>query len=570
METSDETRPPNIVLIMVDDQGWGDLSLNGNPVVNTPNIDSLAQNGLQFEHFYVNSVCSPTRAALLTGRYAVRGGVYSTSAGGERLDLDETTFATCLQNAGYRTGAFGKWHNGMQPPYHPNARGFDTFYGYCSGHWGSYFDAILEHNGKIVQSEGYLTDVLTEKAMDFIETHQDEAFFVYLPLNTPHSPMQVPDKWWQKFEHIELPKHRYSELEDSEHTRAAYAMAENIDWNVGRVAEKLEQLDLSKNTLIVYLSDNGPNGWRWNGNMEGIKGSTNEGGVRTICTMTWPEKIQAAKRITQIASVMDIFPTLLDFADIETDAEKLLDGRSLKPLILDEGAVWEERTIVNHWRDRTSVRTQNFRLDEKNQLFDMRIDLSQTKDVQTEYPEVYAQLTNIKAEWLSEVLTELPQEDSRPFPLGDPNHIYTQLPARDAMAHGNIERSNRWPNCSFYTNWISKKDSLSWEVEVLEAGLFEVGLYYTCQSENVGVEMSLSDGKKQIAIKIDKAHDPALRGAEHDRIPRGESYVKDFALANMGQITLEKGLQTLSLLADDITGNAAIDFRMLTFKRLAK
>jgi len=200
---------------------------------------------------------------LLTGRYHVRGGVYSTSQGGERLDLDESTIAEAFQKAGYRTGAFGKWHNGMQHPYHPNARGFDEFYGYCSGHWGSYFDAMLEHNGSIVQSKGYLTDVLTSRMIDFISNSSNEPFFAYLPLNTPHSPMQVPDKWFNKFKSITLPQHRYSEQENANKTKAAYAMAENIDWNLGRVIHALDSLKQLENTIIIYFSDNGPNGNRW-------------------------------------------------------------------------------------------------------------------------------------------------------------------------------------------------------------------------------------------------------------------------------------------------------------------
>ena len=178
---------PNIVILLADDQGWGDLSWNVNTNVSTPNIDRIAQEGASFNNFYVQPVCSPTRAEFLTGRYASRVGVYSTSAGGERIDLDETTIADIFKKAGYKTGAFGKWHSGMQYPYHPNARGFEEFYGFCSGHWGNYFDPMLEHNGDIVQGEGFLADDLTSKAIRFIDQNKDAPFFVYIPFNTPHS-----------------------------------------------------------------------------------------------------------------------------------------------------------------------------------------------------------------------------------------------------------------------------------------------------------------------------------------------------------------------------------------------
>jgi len=560
--------PPNIVIILVDDQGWGDLSLNGNPSVETPNIDAIATNGAVLEHFYVSAVCSPTRAEMLTGRYAVRGGVYSTSAGGERLDLDEETFAEVFQEEGYATGAFGKWHNGMQYPYHPNARGFDEFYGYCSGHWGSYVDAMLEHNGKLVESEGYLTDVLTSKALEFIETHQNDPFLVYLPLNTPHSPMQVLDPWWEKFEQAALPEHRYSERERVDHSRAAYAMAENIDWNVGRVTTKLEELGLIDNTIVIYFSDNGPNGWRWNGGMEGIKGSVNEGGVRSPFVIQWPQKIVAGKRIADITSVRDLFPTLLEFAEISHTPPKPLDGKSIAPLLLEVDPAWEERLLVNHWGGRTSIRSQRFRLDHEQKLFDMDSDYGQTLDVSEDFPEVYATLTTAQADWEAKVLPELPKEDTRTFPLGHPDYAYTQLPARDGIAHGTIERSNRWPNCSFYTHWTSEEDRITWLVEVLSEGIYSVELLYTCKPENVGTTLALKADDAMLEVAITEAFNPPLRGMEYDKFERAESYIKDWASLDMGDIRLNPGIQTFTLKAIDIPGEASIDFRLLMVKRV--
>ena len=191
---------PNVVLFLADDQGWGDLSVHGNRNVRTPNLDALAREGASFTRFFVSPVCSPTRAELLTGRYHPRSGVYATSRGGERLDLDETTIAQIFDAAGYATAAFGKWHNGSQPPYHPNARGFDEFYGFTSGHWGNYFDPPLDHNGRVVRGNGYVTDDFTDRAIRFVEDHRTEPFFVWVAYNTPHSPMQVPDRWWARFE----------------------------------------------------------------------------------------------------------------------------------------------------------------------------------------------------------------------------------------------------------------------------------------------------------------------------------------------------------------------------------
>lgn len=561
---------PNVIVILTDDQGWGDLSVNGNTNLSTPNIDKLAETGVTFNRFFVSPVCSPTRAEMLTGRYHVRGGVYSTSAGGERLDLDETTIAQVFKNAGYATAAYGKWHNGMQAPYHPNARGFDDFYGFCSGHWGNYFSPMLEHNGEIVKGDGFIIDDLTNHGLEFMEKNKDNPFFLYLPYNTPHSPMQVPDNWYEKFENMQLEMlNREPEKEDIQFTKAALAMCENIDWNVGRVAEKVEELGLSENTIIIYFSDNGPNGIRWNGDMKGKKGSTDEGGVRSPLFMKWKGKFEAGKTITQITSAIDLLPTLSDLAGIDYQSQKMLDGVSLKPLLLEENPEWGDRLIVNHWGKRTSVRSQQYRLGHEGKLFDMINDPGQTIDISAQKPEIAAQLNNAKANWEEEVLSELPEKDTRTFSIGHPEYKFTQIPARDGTAHGNIKRSNKFPNCSFFTNWTSTSDSISWEAEVLESGEFEVQLYYTCPVEDIGSVFELSFGKNKLRGTITEAHDPPLTGMENDREGvRAESYVKDFKKMSVGTIQLEKGNGILNLKALEIPGSQAMDFRLLMLKRI--
>jgi arylsulfatase A-like enzyme len=559
---------PNIVIFLTDDQGWGDLSLTGNTALRTPHIDSLAFNGALFEHFYVCPVCSPTRAELLTGRYHVRGGVYDTGAGGERLDLDEVTFAEILQTAGYVTAAFGKWHNGMQYPYHPNARGFDEFYGFCSGHWGNYFDPVLEHNGILTKGKGYIIDDLTDMGINFIESNKNKPFLLYLPYNTPHSPMQVPERWWNRFKEMELPDHRYNERENPDHTRAAYAMCENIDWNVGRVMNKLKEIGLEKNTIVIYLSDNGPNGWRWNGGMEGIKGSTDEGGVRSPFLIQWEGRIRPGTRVRQIASSIDLFPTIIDMAGIPGCSDTKLDGISLKPLLFDEEVDWEARKIFNYWNNRTSVRDQQYRLDHQNRLFDMAIDPGQLVDISEQLPDVLENMIQAKEQWELEVLSELPERDMRPFPVGHPEFEYTQLPARDGIAHGNIQRSNRWPNCSFFTNWTSVDDKITWDVEVLSEGEYESIIYYTCTDGNTGSTIELSFGDITLQREITEVHDPPLIGMENDRVLRTESYVKDFKPLDLGTIYLEKSVGQLTLRATEIRGKEVIDFRLMMLRKL--
>ena len=563
-------KQPNIILIMTDDQGWGDLSINGNQNLQTPNIDALAKNGVVFQHFYVSPVCSPTRAELLTGRHAVRGGVYSTSAGGERLDLDEVTVAQYLKKAGYATACYGKWHNGMQYPYHPNGRGFDDYYGFCSGHWGNYIDPMLERNGKIVQGEGFIIDDLTNKGIEFIKQNKEKPFFLYLPLNTPHSPMQVPDKWWDKVKDREITqKHKAPEKEDETFTKAALALCENIDWNVGRIVEALKEHQLEENTLVIYLSDNGPNSWRWNGGMKGRKGSTDEGGVRSPLIMQWKGKVEAGTKVSQIDSSLDILPTLAEMAGYQGSFEKSLDGQSLLPLLIETEGNSPDRYIVNHWNGNTSIRNQDFRLDHEDQLFDMVNDFGQSTDISGDFPEVYQTMLNIKQNWESSVLPELPAEDTRSFTVGHPDYDWYQLPARDLVAHGNIQRSNRWPNSSFYTNWISAtEDSLTLDVEVLETGDFEAIIYYTCQPENTGASFRLSFKEKTLDFKIEEAFTSDYLYPELDRVERQESYEKRYNALNVGKIHLEKGQGQLVLKATDIPGKAAIDFRLLMLKRV--
>ena len=561
---------PNVIVFLTDDQGWGDLSLNGNTDLSTPNIDSLAKDGASFEHFFVCPVCSPTRAEFLTGRYHVRGGVYSTSAGGERLDLDEVTIADTFRSAGYTTGAFGKWHNGMQYPYHPNGRGFDEFYGFCSGHWGDYFSPPLEQNGKIVKGNGFCIDDFTDKAITFIEnsSKNKKPFFAYLPYNTPHSPMQVPDKWWDKFKNKKIKmRNRDPRREDIDHLRCALAMCENIDWNIGRVLKKINDLKIEKNTIVIFFHDNGPNGVRWNGGMKGRKGSTDEGGVRSPLLIRWPDKISKGIKINQITSVMDLLPTLTDCANIPISSEKALDGRSLKPLLFGERNKWKERTLINYWRGKTSARNQNFRLDHLGKLYDMTNDPGQLADISALRPKIRNQLLEEVSNWKETVLPEL-GKDERSFVIGHPNYRWTQVPARDGVSHGAIKRSGRFPNCSYYENWKTTEDKITWNCEVGATGTYEVSIHYALKKGDEGTVVQLSHNNASIEHKFTESHEVPSRGQENDRVERRESYVKDFKEIKIGKINLTKGKGELTLKALEIPGEESIEFRLLMLEKV--
>ncbi|MDG2372615.1 MAG: arylsulfatase [Flavobacteriaceae bacterium] len=565
---------PNIIVILTDDQGWGDLSINGNKDINTPNIDQMTLNGVRFDRFFVSPVCSPTRAEILTGRHHVRTGVYDVSLGGERININEETIADVFKASGYKTAAYGKWHNGMQAPYHPNTRGFEDFYGFCSGHWGNYFNPVLEKNGELVKGKGFIIDDLTNHGIEFMKRNKDNPFFLYLPFNTPHSPMQVPDEFWNKFKDKELTqKGTVSKIPNDissgiNHPKAALAMCENVDWNVGRILETLELLKIDKKTIIVYLSDNGPNGHRWNGGMKGIKGSTDEGGVRSPMIINWKSIIPAGKVVNKIAAAIDLLPTLKDLAGIETQPKNKLDGLSLKKLIFEKNNRWEDRYIYNYWRGRLSIRSQDFRLDTKNNLYDMNKDPKQLKDISSKKIEVFEKMKMAKTKWENEVLINLKTKDNRAFIIGHPELKNTQIPARDAKANGLIKRSNYYPNCSYMTNWVNIEDTITWDAEVAEDGEFEVVVYYTCSKDALGSEIELSLSDSQISSSITKYHDPDEFGKENDRSPRIESYVKDFIPLNMGVISLKKGKGTLILRGLKKKGKELIDFRLLMLKRI--
>ncbi|NNE01199.1 MAG: arylsulfatase [Pirellulaceae bacterium] len=567
------TGQPNVIVILTDDQGWGDLSLHGNPDIATPNIDSLARDGAEISHFYVCAVCSPTRAEFLTGRWHTRMGVYSTSTGGERFNADEQTIAQVFKRGGYQTAAYGKWHSGMQYPYHPNARGFDDYYGFCSGHWGHYYSPMLEHNGRIVKGDGFLVDDLTTHAIDFITDNRDQPFFVYLPLNTPHSPMQVPDRFWDKFKDKVIwpdPELENRKRQNLAHTRAALAMCENIDMNVGRILKHLDQTELSDKTIVVYFSDNGPNGSRFNGGMRGRKGSTHEGGLRSPLVIRYPDEIRPGTQIQTIAAAVDLLPTLADFAGLSPEGKKPLDGISVAPQLRGHKVQAAERFLFSAWNGKTTIRSQQYRMQGSGELFDIQSDPRERKNIAGEKPAVAKRLAAKLAAWTAETkpVTSKGGGERRPMTLAHPDAVFTQMPARDAVPHGTIKRSNKFPNCTFMENWTDTEGEITWDVDVLGEGEYGVEMYYACPSDSTGSTIALSIGGQTLTAKITEPNDSPLIGAKEDRFKRVEGYVRDWISMDLGRIHLSPGRGTLRLKAVDVPGKQVCDMRLLMFRKL--
>mgnify|MGYP001627292223 CR=1 FL=1 len=571
--------PPNVVVFLADDAGWGDYGASGNTQLQTPNIDSLAKGGVSLDRFYVCPVCSPTRAEFLTGRYHPRGGVKGVSTGQERLNLGEKTLADSLKAAGYATGAFGKWHNGSQWPYHPMARGFDEYFGHTSGHWGEYFDAPLEENGRMVRTQGYIVDVCTDRALDFIDRHQKRPFFCYVPFTTPHSPWAAPAEDWSRFKDRPLTQQAtQAELEVADETRCAYAMLENQDRNVGRVLQRLRELGLEDNTIVVYFSDNGPNSHRWNGGMKGKKSQTDEGGVRSVCYLRWPAGLPAGRTVREISGAIDLLPTLTGLAGVPRVGDKPLDGRDLSPLLRGENADWPERLLFNCWGNNVSVRSQTHRLDNTGKLFDMIADPGQTTPLNSREPELAERLQAAVKAWRLEMFGshEVPAPakgkakgsnpvDPRPFTVGYREFPITMLPARDGEPRGGVKRSSNAPNCSYFVNWTSLDDRLVWNIDVHTTGTYEVSVDYTCPLADAGSKIELSFGDSRLTGTVQPGWDPPLY-TNQDTLPRphGESTMKEFRTLTLGRLQLKAGTGTLALRALEIPGASVMDLRRLT------
>ncbi|MEQ8850065.1 sulfatase-like hydrolase/transferase [Botrimarina sp.] len=557
---------PSVIVILADDLGWGDLGQNGNPAIETPHLDRLASDGASFSRFTVQPVCSPTRAELLTGRWAPRGGVTGVTAGGERLAADTPTLADAFQAAGYRTAAIGKWHNGTQAPYHPLCRGFDAFYGFTSGHWADYFGPLLDRDGELTRGRGYLPDDLTNEAIRFLQSAPDEPAFLWLAYNTPHSPMQVPDRWWDRRAGLpEPPPATNAPKENRQHTRAALAMVENLDWNVGRLLAALDQSGRDDDTIVVFLTDNGPNGHRYNAGLRGIKGATDLGGVRSPLLVRWPGRIEARRAVDTPAAAVDLAPTLAELAGVSLAEGPPLDGQSLARVLRADGPPPPERTLFAHWGGRVSARRGALILDHDGRLYDLDADIAQTRDLAAQRP---AETARLRADIEAFRRDALGDHQSRPFTVGHPALPLTQLPARDATTVGGVRHSSVHKNCTYLTGWRSPDDAVVWDIDVLQPGRFEATLYYTCPPADVGATVALTFRDASVSAQVEPPHDPPLTASRRDRVPRSEGDMKRFAPLELGQIQLPEGRGKLRLQATEVAGDTVMDLRLLTLRRV--
>ena len=532
-----EQARPNIVLIMTDDQGYGDFGFTGNEIIRTPVCDRLSRESVNFDRFYVSPVCAPTRASLLTGRYHLRTGTTWVTHRKEVMRSDEVTLAESLKKAGYTTGIFGKWHNGEQYPNDPTGQGFDEFFGFAAGHWNNYFNTTLTHNGTEVKTDGYITDVLTDQALKFIRDNQNQPFFCYIPYNAPHGPFQVPDKYFDYY--------KAQGLNDKD--ASVYGMCENIDDNVGRILKDLDSLGLAENTIFLFTTDNGPNGDRYNGGMRGRKASVHEGGVRVPLLLKWPGKLTPGLMVPQLAAHIDILPTLLELAGVSHPDSIILDGRSLVPLLGEEDSAWESRSIFTHQVNRNvkmtpgAVRTDQYRLiytDSEPLLFDMKKDPGEQADIAVENPDIVNQLKSEYETWFNSSIQG--GGEAPPIPVGYSQSKVVNLPAPERKLSGGLEFEGGmgWAN-DWIVGWDQAQGEVTWEIAVANTGEYQVNILYGCSAEGAGTAIEATIGANTLTANVEE-HQPEIIPSP-DRVKRGEVYEKLWKSLTLGTASISSG-----------------------------
>ena len=536
-----QSKKPNIVIILADDMGWGDLGINGNSIIETPALDRLAAQSLSFDKFYVCPLCAPTRAEMLTGRYFLRSGVSSVAQGFENMRADEVTIAEILKENGYKTGCFGKWHNGGYYQQHPNRQGFDEFVGFCVGHLGYYFDATYLHNDEEIKSSGYSTDYFTGQALNFIETNKEVPFFCYLAYNVPHSPFQVPEKYFLKYKSRGM----------DNILSTVYGMVENMDDNIESILEELDHLNLRENTIVIFFSDNGPNTVRFNGGMKGIKGSVDEGGVHLPFYISWPGVIKGG-RTSQLGQDIDILPTLLGLSEIDYSASKPLDGKDLSDIIKGKTKpvdryIFSRQALQPLSICNGSVRNDRYRLvvtGADTALYDLNNDPSQKNDISATDNKTTLSLLSVYKAWEKELI-----DNYRPvttIDAGFQGERKITLPVQDAALSGKIKYSSIYPNQAHTENWEQNGDSILWTVNMENPGTYRVELEYGCPADETGSEMVFYSRSGSIPFAIDKSFESVVL-PERDYVIRGESYERTWAWMTIGNTALKSGPEIIGI-----------------------
>ncbi len=499
--TAQTKRPPNVILIMTDDQGTADLGVHGNRKLRTPHLDRLAKQSVEFTNFIVAPVCAPTRASLMTGRYYYRTGITDTYKGQAVMDPRERTLAEMFREGGYATGIFGKWHLGDSYPTRPIDKGFSEALVHLGGGLrqpsapeggGDYFDPMLLRNGRWERAKGYCTDIFANETIAFIERHQSRPFFAYVPTNAPHDPYLVDQKYAKTYRDAGLP----------EKVANIYGMLENIDENVGRILQRLDELKLADNTIFIFMTDNGATNQEYTAGLRNQKASVYEGGIRSPFFWRGPGAPKPSQ-VTRLAAMIDVAPTLLDVCGLKSNVQ--FDGRSLKPLLANYGAVFPDRRIFIQFHRGDApvpyrnfcVRTEKWKLlfnhpigeelprQFQLELYDLTKDPGETTNLAAAHPKIVAELKAAYDHWLADVSSTRGYAPVR-FIAGTRFENPLQLNRQDW----------RGPRAE----WNQPNAIGHWEIAIAGQGLYDLTLRFPPFKATAEAEVRLGDAVQKVKI----------------------------------------------------------------------
>jgi arylsulfatase A-like enzyme len=477
-------KQPNVVIVITDDQGYGDLGCTGNPVIKTPQLDRLANESIWLTDYHVAPTCSPTRAALMSGHWTNRTGAWHTIMGRSMLREDEGTLGQFFKDAGYRTAMFGKWHLGDNFPYRPEDRGFEEVYRHGGGGVGqtpdvwdnSYFDGGYFHNGKIVPAKGFCTDVFFEQANRYITkcAKQNKPFLAYISTNAPHGPLHCPQKYMDMYKG------------QPDRTAAFLGMITNIDDNIGKTRDLLKELGVYEDTIFIFTTDNGTAFGQevYNAGMRGRKGSEYDGGHRVPFFLHWPNGgMKELKKIDTICHAVDIAPTLLDLIGAPSPKGYEFDGVSLRKILESDDTIdWPDRFLVTDsqrvrdpikWKQ-SAVMSQGWRLINGKELYNIDSDPGQTKNLALEHPEKVEQMRDFYNAWWTELEPTFARTTE--LHIGHPDHPVVTLTSHDWIQEAYPPWNQQQNRVKLPVRWNSKglKHDGHWAIKVVQGGLYQV------------------------------------------------------------------------------------------------
>lgn len=471
---------PNVIIVITDDQGYGDLGCHGNPYILTPTLDSFSEDAVNFSNFHVSTTCAPTRGSLMSGRHTNRVNTFHTISGRSLLFEDELILPQVFGSNGYQCGMFGKWHLGDNYPFRPEDRGFNEVVRHGGGgisqmpdYWGNdYFDDSYWHNREIESYEGYCTDVFFDEALRFINDNKDNPFFCYISTNAPHGPLNVPEEYMDLYAHME---------EVPETQKRFYGMITNIDDNFKRLQTHLNKLGLTDQTIVIFMTDNGTAGGQvvYDAGLRGHKGSEYEGGHRVPFMIRWPDgQLTGGREIDQLVAHYDVLPTFVDLLGLEFVQEKPLDGISVKPLLYGKDDSWPKRILYMDTQrlqnlvkyKQYTVMDQDWRLVNGNELYNVTKDLGQTTNVIGQHPEVAASLAEAYEKWWESITGEGVNERYAYIKAGTPYENPVRISSHDLLT-GNP--GHIWHQYGAVT---AVRGSGVWKIEIVEGGEYAISL----------------------------------------------------------------------------------------------